>query len=318
MSLIRILVAGDLHGNGKQAAFLAAKAGERKIQHILVVGDVGLWTHEMNGHVYLDELQRVAEGNNLSFYLVGGNHENWDHWEWYCKNMPTHKGFAIVRSRVLLAPKVHSWSWGKAATPKKPVSTVKQFFVAGGAVSIDRDRRLMSERGDPRHYDLYGWKASNKGPRTEWWPNEQLTDEDVNYIKYQAVVTGGMVDYLFTHDCSDFTQFKNRIKPDPESQIHRKRIDEVLRMVNPKMHFHGHMHEQYDWVNTLGTGLFGSEPEYAIQTYGLEADFLAMHLFDRHMPEINNWGVLDTETDEFAFRGEGMNFRSMEKSWDRY
>lgn len=300
MSPIRILIVGDTHGNTKQMQYFCALAGERKIQHLVVLGDFGLWTHQMNGHLFLDEVNAYAQGNNLSVYAIPGNHENWDHWNAYVDMMPTHKGFAIVRSRVLLAPKVHSWVWDH-----------KQFFCAGGAVSIDAERRRMSESSPKRHMDHYGWPGGGKGPRTEWWPNEQLTEDDVARMNYRSEVAGKMVDYMFSHDCSDFTPFKNRIKPDPESQIHRKRMDRVLRMVNPKIHFHGHMHDKYDWINTLGTGLFGSEPDYQIQTYGLEADYKAMYAREGQMATLWNWGILDTETDTFTFRGEGMQFRSL-------
>lgn len=236
----------------------------------------GLWTHKADGQEFLDEVNEAARVNNLNVYAIGGNHENWDHWEWMCENLPKSKGFAMARRRVLLAPKAHKWGWAG-----------KRFIGAGGAVSVDNDMRLAEERGG-MHFDkswgmwVDGGKA--KGPRTLWWDNEQLTDEDVATVK-----SFGTADYLFTHDCSNHTPWKNRLKPDLDSELHRKRIDEVIASVKPKFHFHGHMHEQYDWENARSLGYYspaearadGVEP---VRTIGLEA-----------FRDFNSWGVLNVE-----------------------
>lgn len=109
------------------------------------------------------------------------------------------------------------------------------------------------------------------GDQTLYWPNEQLLDADVDVIK-----SWGQADYLISHDCSNYTQFGKRLKPDMDSQIHRQRIDEVLKSVQPRMHFHGHMHEKYDWTNDYSGG--------GARTIGLEA-----------FRDANSWGVLEVE-----------------------
>jgi hypothetical protein len=277
---MRILVQGDSHGNLNDIIPKLYTAGEYKINHVMVVGDFGLWTHERDGHLFLDEVNEAARINNLNVYAIGGNHENWDHWEWACANLPKVKGFAAIRSRVLLAPKVHSWTWAG-----------KKFAGAGGAVSVDKEARLMSERGDPQYYQDWMELPRKKGPRTEWWPNEEFTDEHVAQFKREV----DEVDYLFTHDCSNYTPWKGRLKPDIDSEIHRKRIDEVIYHCKPFYHFHGHMHEQYDWLNSQALGYYsprearldGTEP---VRTIGLEA-------FKR----FNSWGVLEVEKGEWLW-----------------
>lgn len=296
MSTIRIGIVGDLHGNSDWASKVLNFMGQRKITHVFVVGDFGLWTHKADGHDFLDSLQADAEANSLSVFAVPGNHENHDHWEWFVENMPTHKGMAYVRRRVLLSPKVHEFRLAN-----------KQFVVAGGAVSIDKEWRLAKERGGSFMDRDFGWDHNlgrGTGARTLYWPNEELTDQDVIRIKSRMP----KADILLTHDCSNYTEFRGRLKPDADSERHRRRIDEVLRAVRPTLHFHGHMHTHYEWTNTLGSGMFGSEPEYSIKTYGLEADPGAMY----NSSEKYSWGILDTETMEFAYRGEGMQFRSLE------
>lgn len=275
---MRILVVGDTHGNVGDLVPKIYKAGEHKINHVLVCGDFGLWTHFAEGHYFLDEVQEAARINNVNVFAIGGNHENWDHWNWYVDNNPTHKGFAMVRRRVLIAPKVHKWTWAN-----------KQFVGAGGAVSIDKQYRLEEE------------KRTKYGPKTLFWPNEQLRDDDVEKIREwkRRGANNGIekVDYLFTHDCSDNTPWRNRLKPDFDSQIHRNRMDEVLRATEPDFHFHGHMHERYDWVNerTYGYSAFDNEPWTgpSTRTIGLEA-----------FQDFNSWGVLDVDEGRWFWPSE--------------
>lgn len=275
---MRYGIVGDMHGDTKEFVGIINELGARKISHAFVVGDFGLWTHERDGHVFLDEINTAAKKNNLGIYAVGGNHENWDHWNWYVQNMPTHKGFAYVRSNVHLAPKAHKFTLGGT-----------QFVVAGGAVSIDKAWRLQKERGIK---DSFGNRIHHaKGPRTLWWPDEELTQADV--VKIQKF--GVKADVLLTHDCSNNTQFKSRLKPDVNSERHRRLIDDVLRAVRPDFHFHGHMHERYEWENSIS-----HRYEHHTLTYGLECNGMWY-----------NWGVLDTDLGEFAFRGKGMQFRSL-------
>lgn len=270
---------GDLHGNVKSTTTVLNEMGKRKISHVIVLGDFGLWGgHE--GHIFLDACQSLAEKNKMSLFAIPGNHENYDILERYQESYPTHKGFTYLRSRVLMCGKVNHFTLAN-----------KRFVVAGGAVSIDREWRLAKERGgiwsnEWGREDL----GHGTGSRTLWWPQEQLTDKEE-----LAVISGAEqpVDYLLTHDASDSTPWKNRLKPDRDSQVHRARIDRIVKAVKPKMHFHGHFHEKYDWIN--------EGYDWSVQTYGLECN-----------ADWNSWGILDTETDEFAFRGEGMNFRSLE------
>lgn len=269
---MRVLIQGDSHGQLKDIVPKLYKAGNYKISHVVVAGDFGLWTHFADGHEFLDEVNEAARINNLTVFAIGGNHENWDHWNWICENMPTSKGFAMVRRRVLLAPKTHRWTWAG-----------KDFISAGGAVSIDKAERLRVESGGTHYipeWNMRGEYGKGTGPLTQWWPNEQLLDADVDELK-----KWGNADYLITHDCSNYTPWGKRLKPDLDSQIHRQRIDELLKSVQPDMHFHGHMHEQYDWVNDYSGG--------GARTIGLEA-----------FQDFNSWGVLEVEQNRWYWPTE--------------
>ena len=287
---MRIGIVGDTHGDVRDIVQVLNEMGKRKISHVFVVGDFGLWTHFADGQEFLDTVQATAEANRLSVFAVGGNHENWDHWNWFVENMPSHKGFGMVRRRVLLAPKTHEFRIAN-----------RQFVVAGGAVSVDKEWRKQSERDRPNKY----------GPKTLWWPNEELTDEDVDKIK-QMTFANPHVDVLLTHDCSNYTHFHGRLKPDADSERHRRRIDQVIQAVKPKVHFHGHMHNYYEWENVLSHGYsaFDNEPWTGptTMTYGLECNPRAMH----GGPYTGKWwGILETDDLSFSPLGMGLEFRSL-------
>lgn len=249
---------GDSHGdikNIKHKVEIAKRIGD--IQRIVILGDFGFWWGH-DGVKYLDQCNELAQKNNIQIFAIPGNHEFHEGWNAIVENaQATAHGWAYVRSNVLLSPKVHDFVWGG-----------KQFVIAGGAVSIDRDYRI-------EYYRKKGKKI--------WSPNEQLTDAEVDALSQTRFAAGAPVDFLLTHDCSDRTPWKNCLKPDLDSQIHRQRIDRVLGMVKPAVHFHGHMHERYDWQNRVG----GDE---WVQTYGLECN-----------SDPYSWGILDLATGEYTW-----------------
>lgn len=254
--MVRMVVAGDTHGNVGAIRYKAEIAKEHGADRILVVGDFGLWPGH-DGVRYLDEVNRIAHDFNIHVFALPGNHEDHDQWDkWMNFGLPTASGFTYVRDRLLLSPKVHNWKWGG-----------RRFFICGGAVSIDKK-----------------WRTEG----VSWWAGEQFDENNLaSVLKYR----GASIDYLFTHDCSDYTPWKNRLKPDLDSQRNRNRIDQAINHLKPRMHFHGHMHERYDWVNTKSHGKFEtpwgvSEDDWngaETQTYGLQCDY-----------EDDSWLILDT------------------------
>jgi predicted phosphodiesterase len=261
---MQIMVLGDTHGNTPDAVRAVKHARRHGAKKIIQVGDFGLWDHFADGVTFLDTLNEALRAEGVKLYAVGGNHENWIRWNWYVDNNPKDQyGFTILRSHIRIAPKVFTWQWED-----------KKYAMAGGAVSIDSAWRRMEQ----------------EKPNTLWWEDEQLRDEDV------AAIVPEKMDYLFTHDCSNATPWKRRLKPDFDSQIHRQRIDGVLAKWAPEIHFHGHMHEKYDWVNMVNTYVCGP---YWTQTYGLECDGMFW-----------KWGILDTETDTFDFAPSTVGIKS--------
>jgi len=237
------MLVGDTHGDAltvKRKIDVAKRIGG--IERIVVLGDFGLWWG-MEGLKFIEEINDYAKANNVQVFAIPGNHENYEWWNAVVEHGPVKAhGWAYVASNVLLSPRVHDFMWGG-----------KQFVVAGGAVSIDRDYREEYRR--------------TKGKRI-WSPDEQLTDAEVDALLATRFGNGVHVDYLLTHDCSNRTPFGHRLKPDIDSQIHRQRVDRVIDGIRPDFHFHGHMHEKYEWGNLVPRD---GDPHW-VYTYGLECN----------------------------------------------
>lgn len=255
MSKIKLLIAGDWHGN-LHAGMAAIDAAVRENCELIVqLGDFGVWPGYSGVH-YLDSLNYRLENENRKLVFVGGNHEDYNQIEaWEKVNARSTNGHVYVRSNILYIPRGCVWKWNN-----------KRFLALGGAVSIDKE-----------------WREPNES----WWWQEAITNEQMA----QAVenVAGRQIDYMFTHDCSDKTPWKDRLKDDLDSKTNRRKVDWVLDRVKPKMQFHGHFHTWYDWQLTHGVPFDPQADDAITQVYGLNMEM-----------ERNAMGVLDLDTNTFS------------------
>lgn len=214
------LIVGDVHGDTAFARKMCKLAQANDITTIIQVGDFGIWDHTSWGVEFLDRLSRASEEAGVQWVFVPGNHENYDRLEYYeASNYRTHEGFVKIRDNIFYTGKVHAWEWEGV-----------MFKAVGGAYSIDKNSRT---------------------PLESWWPQEQLTDHE-----FDKVVQIGKADVLLTHDCPTYAPF-SRLWPSPESHMHRQRIDEVVKYTQAGVHFHGHMHDWYDYENFFGGRIIG-------------------------------------------------------------
>lgn len=230
---MRILLAGDWHGNIHAAIAAIESAQREKASRILQVGDFGFW-HGITGEKFMWEVQKLARQAGIPVYVVPGNHENYDLLRiWERENAKDEDGFVRIASHLKFAPRGLVWNWEG-----------KNFLGLGGAVSVDRDWR---EQG------------------IDYWVEEEIQDSDVDTSIDNA--DGLDIDYLVTHDCSNKTPFGFQIIPDFKSLLNREKIDKVLKAVKPKMQFHGHMHRWYEWYLPHGDG----SGDYT-KVYGLDME----------------------------------------------
>lgn len=262
---MQIMVVGDLHGDVHAGTDAIRIAEELKIQHIIQVGDFGYWPHYNDGIEFLDALNCEARRARVTLSWLDGNHENFDAIEAAIKHYPKDdQGRVRVRSNIKYCSRGAAWTWHG-----------KRFMTVGGAVSVDKENRLLLE-------------AQRGESRSVWWPQEQLTEDELAFVLAKAARKP--VDYLFTHDCPTNAPFRGRLKNDLDSQAHRQKMDRLGKAIRPKLWFHGHMHTKYNGY---------AFPEYESHTtvYGLECNPDAMHGYGTQ----NWWLVLDTDTDTVQY-----------------
>jgi hypothetical protein len=218
---MKIMVLGDTHGEGqwlRDKIFWAKKNG---IEKIVQVGDFGLWDHEEDGVRFLDWTNEALRKTGVKLVFLGGNHENWDHLDWYQKNLPKNTaGHIYVRSHILYTGRVNRWQWDG-----------KWFQAVGGAVSIDKN-----------------WRTVGKS----LWLQEAIPEP----VVYGLEKAGRASDYLFTHDAPSCVPMRG-LKPDADSTAHRQLMDRIGRAVRPTAWFHGHYHKwmEYSFMHQEGYSL---------------------------------------------------------------
>lgn len=257
MIVIKFIIAGDWHGNPYAARNAISAAMTEKAEVIIQLGDFGIWP-SFDGMEYLDSMNTDLRAVDRKVVFVGGNHEDYNQIEaWEKHNPRSSKGHVYVRSNILYIPRGCAWKWAG-----------KTFLGLGGAISIDKQWRV---------------------PNESWWWQEAITNEQMNEAVINAAYRPNRIDYLITHDCSDRTPWKKRLKPDPDSVTNRKKIDFVLDRVKPRIQFHGHMHEWYDWQLPHGSAFDPNDEGLSTQVYGLNMEC-----------EQNSMGILNTEDDSFV------------------
>lgn len=222
----KCLVCGDLHGNWLYARQVFEKAKRNDCTRIIQVGDMGIWPGDQ-GEQYINQISKMAQKFNIDFIFLPGNHEDYNQLDKFEKDFEYEIGELMeIKPRLFYTGKYN-----------KIELADKQIGFVGGAVSIDRK-----------------WRTLNKS----WWNQEQLSKTQA-----QAAMAMGKVDYLFTHDCPQahpFGQYFNMVV-DLESSLHRQRISDVAKVLDPSVWFHGHMHHYAEY-------LFGQN----CKVYGLDCD----------------------------------------------
>lgn len=212
---MRLLLAGDTHGNIHHFKYLLQVAADHSIDDIVVLGDFGYWPHVGDFHKVVDKL---SEMHGVTTYWLDGNHENFN---WLEKAVKMDSPFPQqMGNNLYYLPRGMLW-----------VLDDVKILVLGGAVSIDKNWRLAQEERTGKEGSL-------------WWPQEQINNDDINRAKSR-----GKVDLMFTHDMPDesyHTAFGHSgYKADEMSRHNRQKVSEVLHHAHPKALFHGHMHTDY-------------------------------------------------------------------------
>ena len=244
---MRILFAGDCHGATDHVKALINEAGKRECDRIFVLGDFGYWEHMADGVKFLDKVSAFAIKRGISVYFLDGNHDKTSLLLEKYADEPNDEGFLTVRGRLFYAPRGHQWTWDGVS-----------FIALGGAYSVDKQWRLDQER-----------KGKRKGG-TLWFPEEEMTDEDMLNI----LGTVSRVDVMLAHDKPFDSKPKWNRKAFEECAPNQLRLQWAVDALKPSMFLHGHLHYAYtDYLPSTETFVHGLDCDpWAAQYPGWSLD----------------------------------------------
>jgi predicted phosphodiesterase len=204
--IMKILFAGDTHGNDHQIDWLYWKAVAVGADLIWVCGDFGYWPHYEFGQEFLDKVTTNAEQTGIPLWFVDGNHENHDLLDAYLAQQGNSEP-------IELAP--HLYWTPRGMTVELDGVT---FMSYGGAWSVDWDRRT---------------------PHVTWWEQELISPAHIASLPHDL-----NVDVLVTHeaplanDCSSLS-YKDEY---PVSVRQRQLVTLLAEKVGARHLFCGHHH----------------------------------------------------------------------------
>jgi len=224
---MKLLVAGDTHGQMDHLHKLCKWAQRNGVDTIVQVGDWGyLWPGE---EFRVGRATNVLKQYKLQMFFLDGNHDFHPGLEDLYGATHDADRFVPLSENITYLPRGFTWDWDGV-----------RFMSMGGAVSIDKEERTE-------------W--------VDWWPQESITDADVN-----RACQKGRVDILLSHDVpqlpirlqSYLERFKGiNIKLDRASRSNRLAMAAIAQSAEPKLILHGHYHHRYNerWANSMICGL---------------------------------------------------------------
>ncbi len=229
---MKILLAGDWHGNVQSMRNVFAYACRVEADQIIQVGDMGFgWERQQfkggNGLIecaFTRQCEKMVNETGIPLYWLPGNHEHYDLLGYAIEG----EGTANVAPITLQDDGTYECRPGVFYIPRGTVLErgEKRILACGGAASVDKQYRK---------------------PFISWWPGELTTDADVEKCK-----EAGKVDILLTHDLPlEVTVIDRHLDPGwgeeavRNTYFNRVKISEILKNCGASLHLHGHLHHPY-------------------------------------------------------------------------
>lgn len=207
----KVFITGDKHGSFLPVFGLAEKNEISDSDILLIAGDAGyIWNED---YPYKVETLQQSFPGIIAF--IDGNHEN---------------------HAILNELEVCQWNHGKAHRVGERVFHLmrgelytiygENFFMFGGARSVDKDRRTEGE---------------------SWWQGEEPSPAEVEYGRKQLTEHLNEIDYVVTHETPLFARSSiSRAKPIDADYDFPAVLDEWYALISESSRFKkwyfGHMH----------------------------------------------------------------------------
>lgn len=202
---MRVLLAGDTHGNHRHVDYLLKMAAELQADRIVQVGDFGYWPHLSDYH---RRVSSMAQRARTPIYWLDGNHENFDALE-VAVDVDADEPQGMLPDLWYL-PRGCTWAWDGC-----------RFMSLGGAYSIDKSSRTEGY---------------------SWWPQETLTRAQVERAMDRGPVDVLLTHDTPEGVCPIVD---SNYKGDDISRGNRKAVSAVADAVTPRLVVHGHYHHRY-------------------------------------------------------------------------
>ena len=225
-----IVVSGDIHGDFSQLVYKCCVQYSMKDTLIIVAGDCGFGFYKFGSYEYVYQKCRdkLSKANNWLVF-VRGNHDNPAYYE---EDVVKHKRWMTIPDYSVIKACGHS------------------ILCVGGATSIDRLYRIMSENWHPLETDV------PLAPNV-YWPNEQPYYDE---LKLDAIDEKFAIDTVITHTSPSFCELSSHhglyewaIRDEDlidDVKHERKVMDNLHAYLYAKNHplrywFYGHFHQSW-------------------------------------------------------------------------
>ena len=169
-----IFVTGDTHGDIDFKKLLQLKEMNLSFgDYLIICGDAGICWSSLNFQRFLD----LYRGIGCTIIFIDGNHENFD----MLKEFELVEYLGAVMHRI----DKHIFHILRGEIMKIGNTT---FLCIGGAVSIDKMYRIN---------------------HVSWWPDEEISNHDIDNALYNLEKIDFKVDYVITHCCDSPTVTKS-------------------------------------------------------------------------------------------------------------
>lgn len=175
-----------------------------KNDYLIVAGDLELIWSNGDGDAWMEKINQLP----FTTLFIDGNYDNFDK----LYKLPIVEKFG---STVGVAGE--SLFWLKRGEVYE-IDGFK-FLTVGGACSINKDKRT---------------------PGVDWWPNEELSDDDKEFIINNSEKYGQKVDFIVTHTCP--TSILGAIKEYALKDSVSEFLEEIFYTVEFNKWYFGHMH----------------------------------------------------------------------------
>ena len=220
-----ILFHGDLHGGHRATREMFHYARDHHVDEIIQVGDFG---YGWDDGTFVNSVADLVQGTGIPLSWLDGNHENFDLLETVIDSIGNE-----------IAP-------GVTYLPRGTVIEREgaSILIMGGAYSVDKKYRF---------------------PGSSWWPQEEITEEDLK-VGLERAELWHPIDVVLSHDAPD-AAFSEAIRQAnepgvdeyqfghlmwkttdrfPAAEANRMKLQRLLQAVAPKLWVHGHYHTHYE------------------------------------------------------------------------